>query len=86
MQIDPSYLSVLVLGLLGAFWRRIEGWMGRVDGRFDELGKRELACRDKFLTREEYDEGKKHVWEKFEKHDEKFDRVEERLDRLEKDR
>ena len=66
MQIDSNLISMVVLGVLGAFWKHIAYWMKRVDGRFEEIAKQEVACNDKFLTREAYAEGKSHVWRKLE--------------------
>ena len=78
MQIDSNLISMIVLGVVGAFWKHIAYWMKRVDGRFEEISKQELACTEKFLTKEAYSEGKKHVWEKFKEVDSRLHELEKR--------
>ena len=76
MPIDNNYLLLALCAVVGAGWKSIAGWMKTVNDKLDELRKQELACTNRFLTKEEYSEGKEHVWKK-------FDEVDERLRELE---
>ncbi|WP_077073638.1 hypothetical protein [Mailhella massiliensis] len=86
MQIDTNTLLYILFALLGVGWKLFTGWTKRVDGKLDKLSGRELFCTNKFMTKEEYKEGKEHVWSKFEEHDELFSRHDERLRALEQKR
>ena len=78
MPIDENYLMLALFAVIGAGWKSIAGWMKTVNSKLDELRMQELTCTQKFLTKEEYAEGKEHVWGKFKEVDSRLHDLESR--------
>ena len=69
MQVGEDIIIYILFGLLGIGWKCITNWMKQVSGDLEQIKQQPMVCVDRFLSREDYEQGKKHVWEKLQEHE-----------------
>ena len=69
MPIDNNYLLLALCAVVGAGWKSIAGWMKTVNVKLDELRDQKTTCLLTFVSKEEFEQSKDHVWAKLREHD-----------------
>lgn len=72
MQVDTNLLIYVLFALLGVGWKSLSGWMKQVSREIQLFKQQPMICMDRFLSREDYEQGKQHVWEKLKEHEERL--------------
>lgn len=69
MQVDSNLLIYVLFALLGVGWKSLSGWMKQVSKDLQQLKQQPMICAEKFLTQEDYEQGKEHIWQKLKEHE-----------------
>lgn len=69
MQIDQQIFWLVLFGVVGAFWKHIAGWMGKVNAKLEDLRDQKATCLITFVSKKEFEQSKDHVWQKLREHD-----------------
>ena len=78
MQIETNTLIYVLFALIGAGFKFFSKWMGNVDAKLEKLGEQKMECSQRFVSREDFVQGKDHIWEKLESHEQRIRSLEGR--------
>lgn len=69
MQIDTNTLLYILFAVLGAGYALFSRWAGRVNDKLEELRDQKYSCTLNFISKDEFEQSKDHVWDKLREHD-----------------